>query len=182
MKKRILIDQDGVLADFEQGVNLAWQRKFGESLPLTAPRRHFYLADDLPHLKNELYEIYSEPNFFRDLPPIEGALDALDWLICQGYEVRICTAPISAYRNCVAEKFMWVERHLGFEWTKRIILAKDKTWVRGDVLIDDKPEVTGSLPAVWAHWLYDQPYNQHVNKPKVCWVNTDDWQRLLQTL
>lgn len=182
MTKLILVDQDGVLADFEQGVHHLWQQKFGECLPLKGVRTHFYLADDLPDLKNELYQIYSEVGFFEHLPPMDGAIEALNWLVDHGYDVRICTAPINAYRNCVAEKFMWVERHLGLDWTKRMILTKDKTWVRGDVLIDDKPYVTGSLPALWTHWLYDQPYNRQIDKPRICWTDTDTWRSLVQAL
>ena len=36
-----------------------------------------------------------------------------------------------------------MEEHLGSEFTKRVILTRDKTLVRGDVLIDDKPTIGG---------------------------------------
>jgi len=47
----------------------------------------------------------------------------------------------------------------GPSWVDRIVLAKDKTLVRGDVLIDDKPEVTGSLCPSWEHLVFEAPYN-----------------------
>lgn len=181
----ILIDQDGVLADFEQGVYQYWQDKFGTPLPIkNSERKNFYLADDLPtdkkELRDELYQIYSSKGFFENLPPITGAVQALHELLDIGHDVRICTAPISSYQNCVAEKFAWVDKHLGKDWINRIILTKDKTWVRGDILIDDKPQITGSLSPVWEHWLYDQPYNRHLNdKHRICWENRQSWQGLL---
>lgn len=177
----ILIDQDGVLADFEQGVREHWQNKFTKPLPiLPSERKHFYLAHDLPQYRDELYEIYSSKGFFANLPPISGAINALHELLNAGHDVRICTAPISAYQNCVAEKFMWVEKHLGKDWTNRIILTKDKTWVRGDILIDDKPDITGSLTPMWTHWVYDQPYNRHLtDKTRISWENKEGWQQLL---
>ena len=62
---------------------------------------------------------------------------------------------------CAAEKYAWVERHLGAEWKGRILITSDKTLVRGDVLIDDKPLITGAEASpAWAHLLFDAPYNR----------------------
>ncbi len=179
--KRILIDQDGVLADFEQGVQLAWLEKFGVKLPpLPNGRKSFYLADDYPQFKDELRAIYASQGFFGHLPPITGAIEALKELLQAGHDVRICTAPINAYRHCVTEKFMWVEKHLGYDWTHRIILTKDKTWVQGDILIDDKPEVAGTLRPMWTHWHYDYSYNAHLPNRKITWADRVSWATLLE--
>ncbi|WP_455003872.1 5' nucleotidase, NT5C type, partial [Cardiobacterium hominis] len=80
----------------------------------------------------------------------------------------------------VGEKIAWVEEHLGFDWTARVMLTKDKTLVRGDILIDDKPEISGSLSPVWQHWLYDAPYNRHINTPRrIRWQDPASWATLL---
>lgn len=178
MTKLILIDQDGVLADFEKSVNIIWQKRHGTPLPIDN-RTEFYLHDELPQHKAELNDIYAQKGFFENLPPIDGAITALQTLLDNGLDVRICTAPIRAYRHCVSEKFAWVERYLGAEWTKRIILTKDKTWVRGDVLIDDKPVITGSLIPMWEHWHYLQGYNEHLPGKKVVWTDKESWAELL---
>ncbi len=78
-------------------------------------------------LRETVDEIYTSPGFFRELRPIAGALDA----------VRICTSPLNQYRNCVPEKYEWVERHLGAEFVGRMIVTKDKTLMHGDVLVDE---------------------------------------------
>lgn len=174
----ILIDQDGVLADFECHVKSIWYERFGVALPERV-RSHFYLHDDYPEYKDALQTIYAERGFFANLPPVAGAIVALHELLDAGLDVRICTAPVDAYQHCVSEKFAWVEQHLGGDWIRRIILTKDKTWVRGDILIDDKPYITGSLVPIWTHWLYDHPYNRGVNKPRVCWTDRQSWQGLL---
>ena len=58
MPKPILVDLDGVLADFEQGVQLAWRERHGAELPpLPNGRQSFYLADDYPEYKDELRAI-----------------------------------------------------------------------------------------------------------------------------
>ena len=41
------------------------------------------------------------------------------------------------------EKRLWVEDHLGFEAVERLIIAPDKSLLRGDVLIDDQAEGRG---------------------------------------
>ena len=50
---------------------------------------------------------------------------------------------------------------LGPEWLQRLVLTSDKTLVRGDLLIDDKPQVSGQerLPS-WEHVVFDAPYNR----------------------
>lgn len=174
----ILLDQDGVLADFEGGFYRAWTARnhAHPAIPLEA-RRVFHLVAEYPsHLSELVMETYSAPGFFRDLQPIPGALDAIRDLLELGHDVRICTAPINQYRNCVPEKFEWVERHLGHDFINRIVLTKDKTLVHGDVLVDDKPEVTGGIKPHWQHIVYDQPYNRHVAGPRMTWAN---WREVL---
>jgi 5'-nucleotidase len=92
-----------------------------------------------------------------------------------GHDVRICTAPLSRFTNCVGEKFQWVVNHLGPSWVERIVLTKDKSLVRGDVLIDDKPEVTGSLVPSWQHLVFEAPYNTVAIGRRINWSN---WQQV----
>ena len=86
--------------------------------------------------------------------------------------------PLSLYAYCVLEKYQWVEKYLGYGFTKKLILTRDKTLVRGDMLIDDKPEITGIQKPVWEHIIYDFPYNRHItgNRRIVRWKN---WRKIL---
>ncbi|MCT7149596.1 hypothetical protein M1196_23400, partial [Salmonella enterica subsp. enterica serovar Oranienburg] len=52
-----------------------------------------------------------------------------------------------------------------------MIITTDKTLVRGDILIDDKPVISGELPEYstgtnharsWEHVIFDQSYNRHI--------------------
>lgn len=175
----VLLDQDGVLADFERGFLLAWAQAYPDqpAIPL-AQRRRFRLAEDYPeHLRADVAAVYAAPGFFLDLPPIEGAISAVGEMLAAGLDVRICTAAIDDYENCVLEKFRWVERHLGRDFTHRMILTKDKTLVAGDWLVDDKPAITGSRAPQWQHVLFDAPYNRQVSDvPRLNWTN---WRSVL---
>jgi 5'-nucleotidase len=174
----ILIDQDGVLADFDRGFYNAWQSS-KHPYPAIDPknRRNFYAKDDYPpDHQSHAVEIITAKGFYRDLPLIDGAALALNQLIKLGHDVRICTSPLTTYQNCVQEKYEWVDKHLGTEFVNRMIVTKDKTVVHGDILIDDKPLVTGSRNPVWRHILYDQPYNRHIDNIRMTWKN---WQEIL---
>ena len=176
----ILLDQDNVLADFESGFRRHWRNRFGEDAPIEGKEHLFYIRDRLPeHLQAYAAELYGTVGFFESLPPVSGAVEAARALLAAGHDVRICTAPVNQYRYCAGEKISWVEQHLGTEWTRRVIIAKDKTWVRGDILIDDKPNIEGTLPPLWQHRLYDAPHNRHLDVPRIVWTQPDTWADLL---
>lgn len=176
---RILIDMDGVLADFEGEFSKRWHEQYPEKtyVPLEE-RRTFYVKESYPEdLRPLVTGIFAEPSFFRQMMPIAGAVEAVKEMDKMNLEVFICTSPRSVYKNCVLEKYEWVEQHLGSDWVKRVILTKDKTLVKGNYLIDDKPVITGAETVpMWEHILYDQPYNRHVNRKRLTWL---DWKNVL---
>ncbi|WP_189535915.1 5' nucleotidase, NT5C type [Paludibacterium paludis] len=177
----ILVDQDGVLADFERGFYDTW-RAGGHDFPGIEPaaRRCFYVRDDYPREYREKVDaICAAKGFYLDLPPVEGAVAAMRAMLEMGLDVRICTSPLQRYRHCVPEKYEWVERHLGTEFVSRLILTRDKTLVHGDILVDDKPEITGVRTPDWWHVVFDQPYNRHIGGARATWA---DWQSVLLRL
>jgi 5'-nucleotidase len=171
----VLFDQDGVVADFDGGVN-AKLAVLHPNLVLVEPsaRRNFYLHDDYPpEYRDEIGAIECEEGFILGLAPVPGAVEALHAMLGAGHDVRICTAPLSRSTFCPGEKVQWVRDHLGAEWASRVILTKDKTYVRGDVLVDDKPEVKGALVPAWEHLVFERPYNLGAKGRHVNWGNCE---------
>jgi 5'-nucleotidase len=116
MKKEIVyVDMDDTLCD--------WRGAYDKALQL-------YPEQKYPQ---------SSMDFFRKLKPLPGAIEGFLKLEEKGYDVWILTRP--SYQNpfCYTEKRLWVEDHLGLEWTKKLILCPDKSLVKGDYLIDDYP-------------------------------------------
>ena len=75
MGQRLLIDLDGVLADFDLGFVRVWQA-LGGARPLVAPaaRRHFHLRDDYPAAwRDAVTATIAQPGFYRQLLPMPGA-------------------------------------------------------------------------------------------------------------
>lgn len=178
-KKIILVDMDDVLADFESRFLENWRKKFPRHpyVPLEE-RETFYLEDSYPNgLKKEVESIFSAPGFFENLNIISGAKEALAKMEALGHQVLICTSPVSRYENCILEKYHWVSKNLGYEWTRKVIMTKDKTLVFGDILIDDKPEHIGLLKPAWKHVLFDAPHNKKVKSDlRITWKN---WEKIL---
>jgi len=170
---------DGVIADYDQEFLQRWRSRHADKfyVPVEA-RTVFYVKDEYPEeLKPLVAEILLESCFFRDMLPVPGAKEALTEMQDMGLEVFICTSPLTTYNHCVLEKYEWVEKVLGPAWVKQIILTKDKTVIKGDFLIDDKPLISGAQdPPEWEHILYDRPYNKGANRRRLTW---DNWKDIL---
>ena len=178
---KVLVDMDGVLANFEKKFLENYMNTYPNefSIPLDKRINHFSIIEAYPlHLREKVESIYTSKGFFESLEPIEGAIEAIQEMKALKIQVAFCTAPLSQYEHCVSEKYKWIEKHFGFDWTKRIIMTKDKTIVRGDYLIDDRPYIKGLFEPEWKHLLFEQTYNQHINHiEKVNWSN---WKSVLR--
>jgi len=154
----VLVDMDGVLVDWDRGFATAW----GGASPIDRSKS-YAMEECVPAAhKSAAVATFHAPGFFLGLPPMAGAVRALQSMLAKGYRIFLCTSPVLSSRYCAGEKFEWVRKHLGDGWVGRIILTSDKTSVRGDVLIDDKPKIVGAHHPVWQQLLFDAPYNLHL--------------------
>jgi 5'-nucleotidase len=80
----------------------------------------------------------SQYGFYRKLPPLEGALDAIQALYASDeYTPYILTAPSTKNPFSYTEKRVWVEEHLGYDFVDRLIICSHKGLLKGELLIDD---------------------------------------------
>ncbi|XP_066432785.1 5'(3')-deoxyribonucleotidase, mitochondrial [Eleutherodactylus coqui] len=188
---RVLVDMDGVLADFEGGFLKKYRAQYPKE-PYIAleDRRGFWVSEQYETLKPGLSEkaisIWEGKNFFLDLDPIDGAVEALrEMSRLPNTDVFICTSPIKRYRFCPYEKYAWVEKHFGHEFLEQIILTRDKTVVSADLLIDDRPDIMGAeANPYWEHILFTACHNRHLlvtppNRRLQSWK--EDWKGLLDS-
>ncbi|OBG35060.1 hypothetical protein [Mycobacterium sp. E3198] len=156
----VLVDMDGVLADFDAAV----LDRLPPSIARVA-RTNFYIAEDYPRHVAHVEDITSHPDFFHDLPLVDDALQGWQRLIDAGYQPRICSAPLSRNTQSVENKLAWLRRHFvphfGELVVSEAIIDKDKYRYPGLALIDDRPEVDShGGRATWRHIVFDRPYNQ----------------------
>jgi 5'-nucleotidase len=92
---RILVDMDGVLADYEHRFLLRWRAQFPDKphVPLTE-RCIWDITQQYPvEDRNLVQSIPRQKGFFLDMMPIPGSRDALWEMVTIGIEVFICSSP-----------------------------------------------------------------------------------------
>lgn len=115
MTKIVYVDMDGVLVDFESGIN---------ALPLSEKEKYIGQYDNAP-------------NIFGLMQPIPGAINAFNTLT-QYYDVYILSTAPYDNPSAWADKLLWVKHYLGASAYKRLILSHNKHLNMGDYLIDDR--------------------------------------------
>jgi len=166
---------DGVLVDWDAGFAKAW----GGRSPIT---RSDYAMEKCvpPERADEARAVFHAEGFFENLPPMDGAVESVKRMAAMGYHVLFCTSPVLTSGACPSEKFAWVRKHFGPGWVSRIVMTSDKTVVRGDVLIDDKPKIVGCQTPAWTQLLFDAPYNCHIDGPRLSrWA---EWEAQLKAV
>lgn len=115
IKKRIFVDMDNVLVDFQSGLVLQSE-------------------ETLKEYEGRVDEI---PGLFADMKPMSGAIEAMHDLQKHFDLYILSTAP---WKNSSAwsDKVLWVTRYLDDVFHKRIVITHCKNLCKGDYLIDDQ--------------------------------------------
>jgi len=113
MKRKIFIDMDGVIVDFE--AYMTDKNMTGDEVKRT---KGAYLA----------------------MPAIDGAIEAVRSLISMGFDVWIATKPPTGISYAYGDKAQWVLDNLP-ELKRKIIITHDKGLLGcgADFLCDDRP-------------------------------------------
>jgi len=157
---KIYLDMDGVLADLMAG----WMPYLNE-----VSGRNLAVEDvdmwGIEHVYGIPFSKARKPlhreGFWEGLPPYPGAVAFVKRLDQLGHMVYIATAPFPSDK-CMWGKKMWFENHLRFLPPSRLIILHDKHLLRGDMLVDDKPENLTKFPGLRV--LFNQPWNRTLNK------------------
>ncbi|GAQ88838.1 hypothetical protein KFL_004630050 [Klebsormidium nitens] len=176
----VLVDLDNTVVDWDKEFTKRWiaAGNPASDADVIKKRKRFEIEQNFNAQQTELViKVIAQPGFYAQLEPFPKALWALQTMLQSGIDVKLVTSPHPCCRaQCTIEKYEWVAKHLGDEWFKRLIITADKTAVRGDILIDDKPAVVGSMKPQWKHVLFNASYNEKVTgKPRLtAW---EDWER-----
>ena len=126
----VLVDMDGVLADFDKRVlDLLSKHHSDIRLPWDEIRTGSFLKHAFVREHAEaISETYKEVGFFESLPPISDAINAIREMQKEGFDVCITSSVLSLPALCVAEKVRWVERHLGKAFLQRLIMTPGQAY------------------------------------------------------
>jgi 5'-nucleotidase len=170
----VLLDMDGVVCDYNARILELAHTRLG--LPLFHPEEVKEFSPERvfeeEHQK-AVDALSNEEGFYASLPPITDAIESIKemrrFMNGKFGEVIVCTAPKKPSKNpfCTKEKLEWLAKHLGDDFANNAIISRDKTLVRGSVLIDDKPVVSGALTPVWEHVHFAHAYNEGLYLPRI---------------
>jgi 5'-nucleotidase len=177
----LLLDADGNMLNWGGKWDKVRTTDFAEfvNLPLSADQKSFNLRAGLTPEEEEVVDkIFNMSGFYRDLEPLEGAVEAYHKMVERGHHVQFATSPWWSNPTCLQDKSESILEHFGEDARRGLILTNDKTTLRADYLFDDKPEIKGRYEPTWQQILYDQPYNQDIALPRI--THWDQWEDVLE--
>ena len=114
-KKRVFVDMDNVLVDFQSGLDLQ--------------------SDEIKkEYEGHLDEI---PGLFAEMKPMPGAIEAMHTLQ-EHFDLYILSTAPWKNPSAWSDKVKWVTRYLDDVFHKRMVITHCKNLCKGDYLIDDR--------------------------------------------
>jgi len=119
-KKIVFIDMDGVLVDFENAIEMAYNKN--------------------PEFKEKYKKNPDEiPGIFKDPKPIKDSIESIEKLASSGkYDLFIATTASWGNPEAAMHKRLWIEKHFGELFKKKMVITHRKDLLLGDYLIDDR--------------------------------------------
>lgn len=151
MSERLLLDMDGVVADFMGHVYGVVEQETGDKLCHSDTVDYWF--NDTVH-RPLILDIIHREGTYRHLDVITGAVRAVNRLREQ-YDVVVCTQP-SKSPFCEDEKRAWLADHFDADFAEAAIVTRDKSSVNGKIIIEDNPDVVGGFIPV----MFDQAWNR----------------------
>ncbi len=131
--KSIAIDMDNVIADVESNYIVWYEREYGVRIDkqqmLGKPEMEAF--PDKTAVRRFLFS----PGFFRSVPVVPGAIEAVQQLM-RHYMVYIVSAAME-FPQSLPEKYEWLQEHFPFISWRHIIFCGDKSIIATDYMIDD---------------------------------------------
>lgn len=164
---RVLIDVDGVVADLMGGFEHFIQMEHGLEL---RPREitTFHIARSPAHatldakldLDRQLADFLALPNCYDHVDVIEGAAEAIDTFLENGFEMAFITATLKESPESYAPKFRWLTKNF-FGIPVISCPSEQKCWFQADYGIDDRYDTCQRwLKSGVTPLLFRQPWNE----------------------
>ena len=177
----ILCDLDSVVIDLMPAWLALYNADYHDNLKpsdITGWNTHLFVKDECG---KKVYEYLSDPHLYENCLPVSWSLWGVSQLRDAGHRVVFLTA---ANSSSMGQKLEWL-----YEWgylpkksagdTSDFIAAKDKSLIRGDIMIDDGlhnlDAWAGNGPYHASKILFDQPWNKHDTQYK----RAIDWKEVV---
>ncbi len=177
MKKlTILTDLDDVLWDF-CGLWIAeLNRRYGTNV-MPHDVTDWEIARFFPDLtSDQLFAPLHDDGIWQRILPIANSATYIQRLMLDGHKVRVVTATHPTTVPAKIKRFL--ELFPVFRW-EDVIIASDKSVVRGDVMIDDGTHnLEAAITNVPNLFLFDRPHNRDYDAHRVGMIRVRTWEEL----
>ena len=195
MKLHLNFDLDSVTTNWPKAARNWVAKNYPEEKRMTLSDQKIWdFASCYPHIKEKIEKMYFCPGkgFYRNLEPIEGAIEKITLLAKQGHHISFVSSPLPIgrpeylkhyngseilqkkfYDQVVEEKSSFLAEkfsHIDYDFHP----AHDKTLIGGDFHFDDNPNADkGSRIPSWQLIVFDVGYGwlEDYHGRKVNWNN-----------
>jgi 5'(3')-deoxyribonucleotidase len=137
MRKRLLVDVDEVLADFQTPMFEALLDLYGRQASAEDCDVWDCFSIMSPHERRGVFSVIEHPGWCLALKPKEGSQEAIKEL--RGIvDVFAVTSHFPSSRTWVHERDEWLQEHFGFE-RPYIVHTSSKYIISGEAFLDDNP-------------------------------------------
>jgi 5'(3')-deoxyribonucleotidase len=181
-KKRVLVDCDGILADFMTPCIDFINERTGMSHTVDEVRGwNAFECLKYEYLEAQFFDLVTRGGWCSGMIPYSGAQDGLRRLSLEA-EVVIVTSPMQSLPWAL-ERTQWLKRYFNVPH-ERIVMTRTKRYVSGDFIIDDLAEncadwLSGNLSGtalLWTRpWNEDNEFAMTVGTKRV-----SDWDQIIQ--
>lgn len=132
-KKTIALDMDNVIADVESHYINWYEKEFGIRISkesLLGKRETEAFPDP-----DAIWRFLFTPGFFRTVPVMEGAKEAIE-ILMKDFEIYIVSAAME-FPQSLPEKLDWLKEHFPAIGWQHIVFCGNKGIMNTDFMIDD---------------------------------------------
>jgi 5'-nucleotidase len=152
----IAIDIDDTISEFVENWLRIYNKDFNDNLKKEDILDWNISQFVKPEAKGTIYNYINKPRVFRTAKPIKNALPIINKFREKAKRIIYVTANDGA-----GAKLPWLFKYGFIHTSEDFVVAYDKSLIRADILIDDRPENVMSFKG-WGI-LLTQPWNQNID-------------------
>jgi 5'(3')-deoxyribonucleotidase len=175
-RRRVLLDVDGVIADFLTPAIQVMEEVSGQPLHPEALNDWNLFRNYDGKTRNKFYEVFHSKGWCLNLKPYEGALEGVNLLRTEA-DVYFVTSPMHG-PYWAYERACWLQKYFDAK-LDHIIQTNAKHVCTGRTLVDDKPDHAENWQRAnpkSVAILWDRQYNQRSNH----YPRGDSWEWVLE--
>lgn len=170
----ILVDMDDTIEDL-LGAWCKWLNEVYDTKVNPSDIKDWDISKSFPMLsKKEVFEPLKYSTFWKSVKPKEDAVEYLNKLFELGFEIYLVTS--THYENIEDKYFFIVQRYFPFINWDHMIIAANKSMIKGDFLIDDAVHNLGK--GDFQSILMTAPHNKDFPAERHNMIRADNWEQI----